>query len=235
MLRAMALARWVGVTTQSAFPCPNWSQTLRSHTSSRTDAAGGGGETGGAPPTGARASPRARVSRGSLPVTNPIRSPLRTSPASSSVTARGRRDAGALGRERQATAHSTAPLPGDERAFPGNSAGVRWRCDAQETAAVGTEGREVLREALVEGRPSARDVDAQDPETGWVLRRVGRLLVPDRGEQRRPVGRPLDVGHEVRPRCGVDDGVRTGPAVADPQAVHDDVALDLDGEGVGHG
>src|SRR4051812_15229432 len=77
MLCEMALARWDGGTSQSRVPRPNWSQALKSHTRSRTDAADAG--------TGwTRVRPTASTNR--ITDARVRRVPLRTSMPSTSVS-----------------------------------------------------------------------------------------------------------------------------------------------------
>src|SRR3954469_17564730 len=219
----MALARCVGGTWQSGKLRPYWSQALKSHTFSRSDAAdAAAGCTSPRATASANSTARARIRR-----VRPGIGILWSPP--SAVAARRDRYSGRSVVDGLGTARASLAIAGDERAAVGTALRVRCRCEAQHSAAVDGARAEVLGVAVVLGGAAAGHVDAEGAEARRGLHGVAGLLVADRGEDGGAVGRPGHVGQEVGVRRGVDDGVLVRRQVADPQGVDDGAPADLYG------
>src|SRR3954469_10516922 len=187
MLATIALARWVGVASQAAFPRPNWSQALKSRTRSRRVAADAGGGLH-SPPARARTTTIAHARSREVPVPTDMWPAPRLSARSWLVAAGGDRDPVRSRIDRQPAADSPAVVPRVQRPSASVPFVVPLWPDPEQTAAVRGDRTEILGEAVVHGGSSVRDVDAQGAEARRALRGVTGLLMPDRRQHGGPVG-----------------------------------------------
>src|SRR5688500_1510261 len=110
MLCTMALARWVGVASQAALPRPNWSHALNVRTRSRTDAADAAGALHSAPAR-PRTTPMASARNRGTPFTTDMCPAPQRNGGSWLIAARGDRDTGGSGVDRQVGDHPPTADP----------------------------------------------------------------------------------------------------------------------------